>query len=75
MDQLMIDVTGIENVAVGDTVTVFGEDGGLSVTANDLAARCGSIGYELLCNVNLRVPRVYLKGGKVHFIRRILPRR
>lgn len=73
MDQFMLDVTDIPGAAVGDTVTIFGEDGGLAITANELAEFCGSIGYELLCNINLRVPRVYLRGGQVQTVRRRLP--
>ncbi len=74
MDMLMIDVGGIPDASPGDTVTLFGEDGSERQTAADLAARCGTIPYELLCNVNPRVPRVYLQGGEVVRVRRALPR-
>lgn len=63
MDITMIDVTGLD-VSVGDVVTVFGTDGGALRSAAEVATLSGTIGYELLCNVNRRVPRIYMKDGK-----------
>lgn len=65
MDQMMVDVTGIEGVSVGDEVTLIGKSGGDIITADDLAEIYGSIGYELVCGISKRVPRVYIKGGKI----------
>lgn len=56
MDMCMVDITGMDDVRVGDVVTVFGK--GLS--ADELAEKCGTISYELLCAVSPRVPRVYI---------------
>lgn len=64
MDQMMIDVTDVSEAAVGDEVTLFGRDGDDIITADDLAAKCGMIGYEMICGISGRVPRVYIKGGK-----------
>ena len=61
MDQCMLDVTAVPNAQEGDTVTVFG--GG--VTVNELAARAGTINYEIICGISKRVPRVFLRGGQV----------
>ncbi len=58
MDQLCVDVTDIENVKMGDTVTLFGP--GLS--ADQVAQTAQTIGYELVCGITARVPRVYKKG-------------
>ena len=55
MDLVTIDVTGIEGVRLGDTVTLWGE--GLSV--NTIANAAGTIGYELLTGVTSRVPRIH----------------
>lgn len=63
MDQMMFDVTKIEGVSEGDEVILIGSDGGETITADDLAEAYGSIGYELVCGIGKRVPRVYL-GGK-----------
>jgi alanine racemase len=64
MDQLMVDVTG-KNVSQGDRVTLVGTDGGNTITAEEVSALAGSFNYEFCCNINMRVPRVYVKGGKV----------
>lgn len=61
MDQLMIDVTDIPNVREGDVVTLFGRDGDQEITADELAAQIGTIGYEIVCGISPRVPRVLVK--------------
>lgn len=58
MDLCMADVTDVPEVAVGDTVTIYG--GGTPV--EDAAVRAGTIQYELLCAISPRVPREYLEG-------------
>ncbi len=58
MDQLMIDVTDIEGVREGDVVTLFGTDGDEQITADELAEKIGTIGYEIVCGISPRVPRV-----------------
>ncbi|MBQ7288949.1 MAG: alanine racemase [Clostridia bacterium] len=62
MDQMMVDVTEIPNVQEGDEVILFGET---ELTANELAKQADTIGYELLCGIARRVPRVYLSGGAI----------
>ena len=65
MDWLMLDVTHIPGVAVGDDVTLIGEDRkGNTVFAEEVAHWAGTIPYELLCGISKRVPRVYLGAGK-----------
>ncbi|MBP0977613.1 MAG: alanine racemase [Oscillospiraceae bacterium] len=58
MDQLMIDVTGID-AKPGDTVTLIGRDGDDIITADELASWYGTIGYEVVCGISKRVPRIY----------------
>jgi alanine racemase len=61
MDWIMLDVTGIEGVAVGDEVILMGSDKwGNSVRAEELAEWSQTIPYELFCGISKRVPRVYL---------------
>jgi alanine racemase len=65
MDWIMLDVTSIPDVAVGDEVTLMGEDRqGNRVLAEELALLAGTIPYELFCGISKRVPRVYLGTGK-----------
>lgn len=59
MDMCMIDVTGVPDVNIGDTVTIFGHDGGEFISANEFASKGGFISYEALCSPTERVPRVY----------------
>jgi alanine racemase len=60
MDQLMIDISSVKsNVKAGDTVTLIGSDGENTITADDLAGLYGTIGYEVVCGISKRVPRVY----------------
>ena len=62
MDWIMLDVTGIEGVAVGDEVILMGADAsGNCIHAEELAAAVGTIPYEIFCGISKRVPRVYLK--------------
>ena len=73
MDQFMVDVTHIPGVKPGDTVTIFGADGDVTITADEVAAKARTIGYELVCGIAPRVPRVYLKNADVDSIVRTLP--
>ena len=72
MDQVMIDVTGVPEAQVGDTVTIFGRDGDDEITADDVADMIGTIGYEVTCLVTPRVPRVYVQDGAVVSVHRPL---
>jgi alanine racemase len=60
MDVTMIDVTGIENVALGDVATIYGTDGEHVLPANLVARGIGTVTSDLLCAVSARVPRIYL---------------
>lgn len=68
MDQLMADVTGVPGAAMGDRVTLIGRDGDDGITADEVARWEDTINYEVVCALSKRVPRVYLKGGKVESI-------
>lgn len=60
MDLSLIDVTDIEGVQCQDEVVLFGQQGDETITVDEMAERCGTISYEILCNVSERVPRVYV---------------
>lgn len=59
MDQFMVDVTKIEGVICGDMVTLIGKDQEEEIRMEELAGLCGTINYEIACNINKRVPRIY----------------
>jgi len=58
MDQLMVDI-GQGSAYNGDEVILLGDDGNEALTADALAAWAGTIAYEVLTNINTRVPRRY----------------
>ncbi len=62
MDQLMIDVTDI-GASLFDEVTVYGA--AAVESADSFACKNGTVGYECVCTVGRRVPRIYLKNGTV----------
>ncbi len=64
MDQLMADITGMENVVPGDEVTLMGRDGTEAVTAEDLARWAGTISYEILLSVGSRVEREFVADSE-----------
>lgn len=64
MDQFMVDVTGL-GVSRGDEVILMGSDGENSITAEEIGDLSGRFNYELVCDINKRVPRVYIKNGKI----------
>ena len=69
MDQTMIDVTDLEKksgeVRVGDEVVLFGSQGDNLIPVEEVAEPANSFNYEQVCNISRRVPRVYIKGGKI----------
>lgn len=58
MDQLMLDVTDIPDLEVGEVVTLLGKDGKNQITPDDWAAILGTISWEILCGFKHRLPRV-----------------
>ncbi len=66
MDQCMVDVTDLNNeVHAGDEVVLFGSQGKESISVDEVASQIGTINYETICVIGKRIPRVYLKDGKI----------
>ena len=57
MDMMTIDVTDLSDVKLGSKVEIWGK----TLPVNEVAKGFGTIGYELLCDVNQRVPRVLIR--------------
>ncbi len=64
MDQLMVDVTNLTDVKVGDEVTVLGKDGENEITAEELARLTNTINYEVVCQFQKRVTILQYKNGE-----------
>lgn len=65
MDQMIVDVTDIHGAAEDDMVTLIGRDGEQEITVEELAQIGDGFHYELVCNVGKRVPRVYMRKGRI----------
>jgi len=65
MDMCMVDVTEVPDVAVGDEVVIIGRQGEEELRAEEMAALCDTISYEILCGIGPRVPRLFVRGGRV----------
>lgn len=60
MDQMMVDVTDINDIEVEDEVILVGTDKENSITIEELAKLAGSFNYEFICGIGKRVKRIYL---------------
>lgn len=58
MDLTIVDVTDIPGVEIGDEAVLIGAQGAERITAYEHADLTGTIPYEIVCNINTRVPRV-----------------
>lgn len=59
MDQCMLQLDEVPEAQAGDEVVLLGKQGDQEISANDLAARWGTINYEVLCGLADRLPRLY----------------
>ena len=66
MDQIMIDVSDVDELYVGDEITIFGM--GSPISVYDYAEMHETIPHEVMCNIGMRVPRVYYRHGEIESI-------
>jgi len=62
MDQCMIDVGSVPDVRLFDEVVLIGKQGDEEITVEEVAAKMGTINYEVICAISNRVPRIYING-------------
>jgi len=74
MDLMMIDITDISEVKLGDVVTIIGKDGNAEITAEECAQRSRTIVYEITSGIGPRVARVFKHKDRVVGIRNLLTR-
>lgn len=65
MDQFMVDVSHLNDVQIADEVTLVGTDGAETITVEDVSNGEYRFNYEFCCLITPRVPRIYIKDGKV----------
>ena len=61
MRAMMLDVSGIEGVKIGDEVVLIGKQGNEQITAGELAGLLGTINYEVVARLAESLPRIYIK--------------
>jgi alanine racemase len=66
MDQIVIDVTDIADAAVGDIVTLLGQDGGRQILAEAWSQLLDTIPYEIVCGFQQRLPRCGFRLRSTH---------
>lgn len=59
MDQIMVQLDSVPDASAGDEVVLLGAQGEESITAEEIAARWGTINYEVTSGISHRVPRIY----------------
>lgn len=60
MDLMMIDVSNIDNVQVGDEVVLMGRDGSEEISCVELAEKAGTLSWEIITRIGARVRRVFV---------------
>jgi alanine racemase len=60
MDLLVIDVSALDNVGVGDDVVLMGRDGSEEIPCSELSEKAGTITWEIVTRIGARVHRVYV---------------
>ena len=61
MDQCMVDVTNVPGVRLGNEVVLMGSQGDLTIPADEIAKKTGTINYEIVCSFGQRLPKIYVK--------------
>ena len=59
MDQILVNCAN-DAVSIGDEAVLIGAQGPELITANELANKMGTIGYEIVCAISARMPRNYI---------------
>jgi len=65
MDQFMVDVSDIDGVSEGDEATLIGVNGNQRISVEEMGNLADRFNYEFVCDLGKRIPRVYLKNGKI----------
>jgi alanine racemase len=63
MDAIMVDVTDIPNAKQWDEVVVLGRQGSEEISVHEIAALVGTVSYEIMTKLSIRLPRVYVEGS------------
>ncbi len=65
MDMTMVDLGDYGGVRVGDEAVIIGQSGEACISVAEVAEKAGTIEHEVICGIGPRVPRVYLRNGRI----------
>ncbi|SHF03433.1 alanine racemase [Seinonella peptonophila] len=65
MDHLMLDVTSIGPIEIGEEVVLYGRQGQETIHIDEIARQLETIDHEITCALNHRVPRQYFRNGQL----------
>lgn len=65
MDQMMVDVSHIDDVKIGDPVLLYGEYDNMKLDIFEVAKLSNTNIYDLICRINMRIPRLYIENNKI----------
>ena len=60
MDQMMVDITGSNDIKIGSTLVLLGSDGDKTISPLEWAIKSDTIPWEILCSFKNRLPKVQL---------------
>jgi alanine racemase len=69
MDLTTLDVTELPEARVGDDAVFIGDQEGVFQWADQVAVEAGTIAWDILCGIGWRMPRIYLRGGRIVEVR------
>ena len=75
MDVTLVDIDALTDARVGDEVVLFGRQDDAEITVDEVAARVGTINYEIICGIGKRVTRAYIRNGRTIGMRTLTERR
>ena len=64
MDQMMVDVSNIKALKIGEVVTLIGKDKEQCISVEELSKLSGRFHYEIVCGINKRITRVYVNDKR-----------
>ncbi len=67
MDQMLLNVTSVYPVKVGEQVVIIGRQKQEEITINDMVRMCGGMGVLLTSQLSKRIPRVYYKNKRLAY--------
>ncbi len=62
MNMITLDVSEVPNASVGDEVVLLGKQGNDRITGEELAEKCGTINYEVFCNLGSLRKKVFISS-------------